>query len=41
MPFINLEEMKAAAFRVLRSIQADAALILSFFRLKDTKYAAS
>ena len=41
MPFITLAEMKAAAFRVLRSIQADAKLILSFFRLKDTKYAAS
>jgi transposase len=41
MPFINLEDMKAAAFRVLRSIQADAELILSFFQLKDTEYAAS
>lgn len=41
MPFINLEEMKAAAFRVLRAIQADVELILSFFRLKETEYAAS
>ena len=40
MPFITRDEMKAAAKSVLRSIQANAELILSFFRLKDTAYAA-
>ena len=40
LPFITREEMKAAALSVLRSIQANTELILSFFRLKDTNYAA-
>ena len=41
MPFITLADMKAAALRVLRSIQADTELILSFFRLSGTQYAAA
>jgi len=32
--------MKATAFPVLRSIQADAKLILSLFQLTNTEYAA-
>jgi transposase len=41
LAFITREEMKAAALSVLRSIQANTELILSFFRLKDTKYAVA
>jgi transposase len=41
IPFITRKEMKRAALSVLRSIQANTKLILSFFRLKDTEYAAA
>ena len=41
LPFITREEMKRAALSVLRSIQANTRLILSFFQLKDTEYAAA
>ena len=38
---MTLDEMKVAAFRVLRAIQSNVELIRSFFRLEDTEYAAN